>query len=239
MFATQRKSALIAPVAVVATLAYFRRRELLSLAPLGLVIWESSQRRPRRARSTAWSPSSRARMRRRWRPRAIAPPTTTPSAPTLDAPALRPGFGSYNHDTYRILDSEILGRLVETGVLGLVAFLLVGISVMLVSRRTIAARDPRWAPPLCAALRRRSRSSSWRPSSTRCRSPTAPMSFCTWRASPRSSRHRSTAATHRHVRRLRTYSENAASPRGAALIRSVNRRLRSADGSPRGPSALV
>ena len=32
-FATYRKSALIAPVGVVATLAYFRRRELLKLAP--------------------------------------------------------------------------------------------------------------------------------------------------------------------------------------------------------------
>ena len=38
MFATNRKSALIAPVAVFLTLAYFRRRELLSLAPLGLVL---------------------------------------------------------------------------------------------------------------------------------------------------------------------------------------------------------
>ena len=38
MFATQRKSALIAPAAVILTLAYFRRRELISLAPLGLVV---------------------------------------------------------------------------------------------------------------------------------------------------------------------------------------------------------
>ena len=36
--ATYRKSALIAPVAVVLTLAYFRRRELLRLAPLGIVL---------------------------------------------------------------------------------------------------------------------------------------------------------------------------------------------------------
>jgi hypothetical protein len=38
MFSTQRKSALIAPAAVMATLVYFRRRELLSLAPFGLVM---------------------------------------------------------------------------------------------------------------------------------------------------------------------------------------------------------
>ncbi len=37
-FATYRKSALIAPVSVILTLAYFRRRELLKLAPLGMVL---------------------------------------------------------------------------------------------------------------------------------------------------------------------------------------------------------
>ena len=38
MFATYRKSALLAPVAVVLTIAYFRRRDLLKLAPLGMVL---------------------------------------------------------------------------------------------------------------------------------------------------------------------------------------------------------
>ena len=68
MFATQRKSALLAPVAVIATLAYFRRRELLSLAPLGLVIGvmvaaDLAGRRPRRGRA-----SSPGRTLARWRP---------------------------------------------------------------------------------------------------------------------------------------------------------------------------
>ena len=56
------------------------------------------------------------------------------------------GWGSYNHQSYRILDSEILHRVVETGVLGLVAFLLLAISVVLSTRKTIAARDPTSAP---------------------------------------------------------------------------------------------
>ena len=41
---TYRKSALLAPVAVVLTIAYFRRRELLELAPLGMVV---ARARPR------------------------------------------------------------------------------------------------------------------------------------------------------------------------------------------------
>ena len=36
MVATDRKSALIAPAAVFLTLAYFRRRELISLVPSGI-----------------------------------------------------------------------------------------------------------------------------------------------------------------------------------------------------------
>ena len=81
---------------------------------------------------------------------ATALPTVSDRASDYDA--IRPdvwshillgrGWGSYNHESYRILDSEILQRTIETGVLGLLAFLLVGISVIASSRRAIAARDP-------------------------------------------------------------------------------------------------
>jgi hypothetical protein len=146
MFATQRKSALIAPVAVVATLAYFRRRELLSLAPFALVIAVAA---------AAASPGAVHGVIAQFT-RSDASQVATTSDRVADYDAVRPdlwthllfgrGFGSYNHDTYRILDSEVLGRLVETGVLGLVAFALVGVSVVLIARKTISARDPRWAP---------------------------------------------------------------------------------------------
>jgi hypothetical protein len=145
MFATQRKSALIAPVAVVATLAYFRRRELLSLAPLGLVIG---------VMATAASPGAIHGVIGQFT-RADASTVATTSDRTADYDAVRPdvfthllfgrGYGSYNHDTYRILDSEILGRTVETGVLGLLAFLFIGISVILLTRKTVALRHPRWS----------------------------------------------------------------------------------------------
>ncbi len=56
------------------------------------------------------------------------------------------GFGTYDHTSYRILDSEILMRLVETGVVGLVAFLLMAASIVIVARRTIRSAHPKWAP---------------------------------------------------------------------------------------------
>ena len=48
-FATFRKSALLAPLSVIATIAFFRRRELLRLAPLALVLVVHSGWRPVRS----------------------------------------------------------------------------------------------------------------------------------------------------------------------------------------------
>jgi hypothetical protein len=56
------------------------------------------------------------------------------------------GFGSYNHETYRVLDSQILTSTIETGVLGLALFLLIGVSVILAGRRTINDRESPYAP---------------------------------------------------------------------------------------------
>src|SRR5699024_97991 len=80
----------------------------------------------------------------------------TVSDRTSDYDAVRPdvwthiafgrGWGSYNHETYRILDSDILQRIIETGVLGLVFFVLMCLSVVLSARGTIALRDRDAAP---------------------------------------------------------------------------------------------
>jgi O-antigen ligase/polysaccharide polymerase Wzy-like membrane protein len=145
-FATYRKSAVLAPVAAVLTLAYFRRRELLKLAPLGLVVVVIV---------TVLSPGAVGSTVDQFiRPDRLAVPTVSDRASDYDA--VRPdlwthlafgrGWGSYNHETYRILDSEILHRTLEMGVLGLVAFLLMVLTVILSARSTIAERDPRWAP---------------------------------------------------------------------------------------------
>jgi hypothetical protein len=150
MFSTERKSSLLAPGAVMLTLAYFRRRELLSLAPLGLVIV---------VMVAALSPGAVHGVVDQF----IRPDgshVATVSDRTSDYDAIRPdlwshlafgrGYGSYEHNTYRILDSEILSLGIETGVLGLAAFLMIGISLILLARKTVSLRDPRWSPPaLC------------------------------------------------------------------------------------------
>jgi hypothetical protein len=145
-FATYRKSGIIAPVSVVLTLAYFRRQELLKLAPLGMVLLVIV---------SAVSPGALGSTVRQFtRSDATAVPTVSDRSSDYDAVrpdvwshiALGRGWGSYNHDSYRILDSEILSRLIETGVLGLGAFLMLGVAVVLSSRGTIESRDPASAP---------------------------------------------------------------------------------------------
>jgi hypothetical protein len=146
IFSTYRKSGFIAPVAVLLTLAYFRRRELLRLAPLGLVLL---------AMVSALSPRALGSVLGQFT-RSDAKNVPTVSSRTSAYDAIRPdvwshlllgrGWGSYDPNDNRILDSEILLRLIEGGVVGLAAFVLVPVGVIAASRRTIALREPESSP---------------------------------------------------------------------------------------------
>jgi hypothetical protein len=142
VFATYRKSALVAPAAMVLAVVYFRRSALLKLAPLGLVVLVIA---------TVLSPGALSSITEQFtRSDRAAVGTVSDRASDYDAirpdvwshPALGRGYGSYDHDSYRILDSEILLRTIEMGVLGLAAFLLIPLVVLACARRLIASRDP-------------------------------------------------------------------------------------------------
>lgn len=145
VFATFRKSGLLAPLSVIGTIACFRRKELLKLAPLGLVLVVLVPLLAPGAVATTVAQFDRSKLG-----------ATTVSDRTADYDAIRPdvwthllfgrGWGSYNHVTYRILDSEILQRLIEMGALGLLAFLIMIGSVVWAARPAIARRDRTWAP---------------------------------------------------------------------------------------------
>ncbi len=142
MLATYRKSALLAPLAVFVTLIALRPREVLRLAPLGIGLF---------ALARILSPGAiGSTLSQFLRPDRADVPTVSDRVADYDA--VRPdlwthfafgrGFGSYDHETYRILDSEILHRLVEMGVLGLVAFLAIPVTVIWAARRALADGDP-------------------------------------------------------------------------------------------------
>jgi O-antigen ligase len=56
------------------------------------------------------------------------------------------GYGSYDHVSYRILDSDVLNRLLDTGVLGVVFFGLLIASILFFARGFINGRDEVAAP---------------------------------------------------------------------------------------------
>jgi hypothetical protein len=146
---TYRKSALLGPVAVVLVIAYFRRRELLRLAPLGLLSIVAVH---------VLSPGALGSILFQLHPSRLD--VATVSDRSSDYDAVRPdvwshllfgrGYGSYDHLSYRILDSEMLSRLVDVGVLGVLAVVFLLLSIVLATRRTINARDPLWSAPTLA-----------------------------------------------------------------------------------------
>lgn len=147
MIATERKTALLAPAIAFLTIAYFRRRELLSLAPLILVL---------AVVMIAVSPKSLVHVVSQFTG-ANATKTATVDARTANYDAVRPdlwshllfgrGQGSYAPPNDRIVDSDIILPLVETGVLGLLTFLLIPVSLISVARKKATDRDPTYSAP--------------------------------------------------------------------------------------------
>jgi hypothetical protein len=139
MVSTFRKTALIAPLSVCLAFAYFRRRELLKLAPLGIALVLIIQVLSPGALSGVVSQLDRSRLG-----------VTTVSDRTADYDAIRPdvwthlafgrGYGSYEHTSYRILDMELLRQIIEVGVVGLLIYLAMGVAVIAVARGPIRAR---------------------------------------------------------------------------------------------------
>jgi hypothetical protein len=143
--ATNRKSALLGPIAVILTVAYFRRRELLKLAPLALVLLVVVH---------VLAPGTLGKTTRQFDPSALGVSTVSDRSADYDAirpdlwthPLLGRGWGGYPRLSYRTLDSQILGEAVEMGMIGMLAYVLMIGSVIAGARATIARRDPTWAP---------------------------------------------------------------------------------------------
>ena len=142
---TDRKSSLLAPVAVALVFAYHRRAELVKLAPLGVVLVFGVQ---------ALAPGAITSVVGQLSPDQLGVGTVSDRASDYDA--VRPevwshllfgrGYGTYDHVSYRILDSEMLGRLVDTGVLGLAALVALLVTIIAAAGAPICARHPQWGP---------------------------------------------------------------------------------------------
>jgi hypothetical protein len=149
MVATYRKSALLAPVVVVLVMVCFRPRQMARLAPLGLIVLVALP---------IIAPNALGSVIEQFQPHKLG--VATVSDRVSDYDAIRPdvlshlafgrGFGSYEHSTYRTLDNDILMRLVESGIVGLLAWLAMLIGIIAIAAPLIRGGDPRRGPPALA-----------------------------------------------------------------------------------------
>jgi O-Antigen ligase len=148
--ATVRKTALIVPAASLIVLLAYWRREMLRLAPLGLVLVVVMQ---------LLSPGALTSIRYELQAEKVTGGST--EGRTEDYDAIAPdvkthlatgrGYGTYDSHKYRLLDNQYLVLLIEVGFLGIAAYLAIMLAVVLVGHRTIRSGDPSRAPPAVAA----------------------------------------------------------------------------------------
>jgi hypothetical protein len=141
--ATDRKTALLVPIAVVIYIARYRPRQVLRLAPLGLVVLVGVVHfASPGALGTALN-LNRAASSNSTTHRVGDFADVTPDV--LAHPVLGRGFGTLNPDRpaqFRINDNEYIDQLWEVGVFGLLAFAWMILAPVITARRAIRSRDP-------------------------------------------------------------------------------------------------
>lgn len=150
-FATVRRTGALAPMAAMLCLFAYRPRAMLRILPVGIVIVLAIQ---------VLSPGAIIRVKAQM-VNAVAGEDRSVEGRELDYDAVTPdvlnglligrGYGTYDPAWYRYLDNEYLGRIIETGLIGLAAYVLMMLAVVAVAHRSIRSGDERRAPPALGA----------------------------------------------------------------------------------------
>ncbi len=148
---TQRKSGAVVPAMALLALFVFRPRQLLRLAPFGiialvvaLIVTPGIFSTVRELGQTGSQDSTAGRT--------SDYPAVVPDL--LKGPAIGRGYGTLDSertDTYRIFDNEYLGQVFQIGALGLLAFLAVIVTPLFIARPVLRSDDPVRGPPALAA----------------------------------------------------------------------------------------
>lgn len=148
---TQRKSGAVVPAMALLVLFVLRPRQLLRLAPYGvvalavaLVVTPGIFSTVRELGQTKEQDSTEGRT--------SDYPAVVPDV--LTRPMFGRGFGTLDServDTYRIFDNEYLGQLFQVGALGLLAFIAMIVTPLFVARSVLRSDDPVRGPPALAA----------------------------------------------------------------------------------------
>ncbi len=149
---TERKTAIIAPGLALLVIACYRPRAIVRLIPLAVVAMLAIHVVAPGALGTA------NELLNVWNTDSTAGRTSDYGAlkpDVLARPVLGLGYASRDivgkPDQFRILDNQYLGQLLETGVLGLLAYMGMVIAAMVVAHRAIRSGDPTRGSPALAA----------------------------------------------------------------------------------------
>lgn len=148
---TQRKSGAVIPAFVLLALFVLRPRQLLRLAPFGVVALALALAIAPGVFSTIQE-FGHGDSRSSTKGRTSDYPAIVPDL--LSHPLLGRGYGtldSARSDTYRILDNEYLGQVYQVGALGLIAFLAMIVTPLFVVRSVLRSDHPLRGPPALAA----------------------------------------------------------------------------------------
>jgi putative inorganic carbon (hco3(-)) transporter len=131
MLVTVRRTAVFAPAAAFFVLFCYRPRQLVRLLPWALVLVVAMQ---------AVAPAALSTLRYTLRPSTVQNDGSVNDRKAdysavrpdiLKHPAIGRGYGSYDANKYRVLDNAYLGLLVETGVIGVVTY---GLMIVTIGR---------------------------------------------------------------------------------------------------------
>jgi len=148
---TQRKSGVVVPAFALLTLFVLRPRQFLHLAPFGIVAivfgLALSGGSFSSVSALGGAKETDSTLGRTWDYPAVVPDL-------LSNPLLGRGYGTHDSiraDTYRIFDNEYLGQVYQGGALGLIAFLALILSPLLLVRTVLRSDNPLRGPPALAA----------------------------------------------------------------------------------------
>jgi hypothetical protein len=150
--ATLRRSAGVVPVVALAALIAYRPRQMWRLAPMGVVLIILIQALAPGALRTvqAQITGSAGFGQNSIDGRTADYPAIVPDV--LAHPLLGKGYGTYNPDTYRIVDNQILLTLLDSGALGLLALVGVLAATFFLAHRSMRRASGERAPPALAAV---------------------------------------------------------------------------------------
>ena len=149
-FSTYRKSSLVMPAVLVVTLFVLRPRQMLRLLPVAPLLLGAAHLLAPGAINHVLGQLTGSNL--------TTAGTTVHRTTGYDAvrplvwshPLVGEGYGSYDANLKRILDSQILMSAIETGVVGLIAYLAMTLSVIGTAWALFRERHGQWAVPALA-----------------------------------------------------------------------------------------